>query len=86
MALFEDIMVELGVSAAKDMILDLHGPGECAHCSGTGTCECSGCQHGTNAGAPADVREACAVCKGTGVLKAVPVRRLLGVGQDLAAA
>jgi hypothetical protein len=86
MALFEDIMVELGVSAAKGLILDLHGPGECVHCSGTGTCECSGCQHSTSAGSPADLREECAVCTGTGVLAGVPTRRSADEERHLSAA
>jgi hypothetical protein len=78
MALFEDVLVELGVRAAQSLILQQHGPGPCPHCNASGKCRCSGCHpHGDHT-VSVEPPAACAVCGGTGNVCAPRVRRKAG--------
>ena len=78
MALFEDVLVELGVPAVQSLILQQRGPGPCPHCNASGRCHCSGCHpHGSHTTA-AETHTLCAVCSGTGHLGALRARRKAG--------
>ena len=75
MALYEDVIVELGPTAAKSLILSNHGPGPCLHCRGTGKCTCPGCHHQVGSAGAIEMQVECVVCGGTGKLAAARQRR-----------
>ena len=69
MAIFEDLLISLGVSAVKELIREKHGPGDCVHCRGTGKCDCTGCHHVTGTPNQGNMYVPCTVCGGTGRFK-----------------